>query len=396
MSKLQVRCRWAAISLSEIASLYFPDILPPRPNSPVEHELVAISTTGTLERAETWKKDQCIPNPERVNIYQSWQDMLQNADFDVVYISTQPALHYEMVGMALKCGRNVLLEKPATLNWTQWEKLTHLAKAQNTVLMEAMWTRYQPIVRHVKDVILPQIGEVKRVFIDFGIPIWTKDLPSDSKWTDKTIGAGNLLAQGVYALTWADIALNGADHQPRISATNVVYASSMPIPGVPGEVDDINTIIISKEDPQTGRQVAVAVITTSMTMPGARTQDTYARLNATKHSPSVRIEGTIAQIVVPFPPVRVEEVHIQWYGDDVLDEPGKEKEETILMPIDGWGMRYEADEIAICVARRKDHPTTEGLVIGGEETSRVMRWVTQVREQAGICFDPSIDNAPDL
>jgi hypothetical protein len=72
MSQEQFTCRWAALSLSNIAAAFLPEVLLPRNfTDPIKHELVAISTTGSLERAALWFKDNKIPNSEAVKIYQS-------------------------------------------------------------------------------------------------------------------------------------------------------------------------------------------------------------------------------------------------------------------------------------------------------------------------------------
>lgn len=104
-------CCWAALSLSNIAAVFLPDILLSCDSSdPVKHELVAISTTVSRERAASWFKDNKIPNPEGIKLCHPWE-MLERGDFDVVYISTPHPLHYQHVVRALDCRRNVLVEE---------------------------------------------------------------------------------------------------------------------------------------------------------------------------------------------------------------------------------------------------------------------------------------------
>lgn len=142
MSNEPFTCRWAALSVSAIAGVFIPDILLPRDASdPIQHKLVAISTTGGKEKATNWMKENKVENAVGVKIYTSWQEMLETGDYDVVYISTPHPLHYEHVHKALKCKRNVLLEKPATMTRPQYQKLVDFAVQQNVVLMEAMWVR---------------------------------------------------------------------------------------------------------------------------------------------------------------------------------------------------------------------------------------------------------------
>lgn len=140
MSTNVFTCRWAALSLSNIAAVFLPDILLPRNESEaIVHKLVAVSTTSGSERATSWLKEHKIEGAADVKIYHSWEEMLEAGDFDVVYISTPHPLHYKHVQKALECKRNVLVEKPATMTRPQYESLVGLAIQQNVVLMEAMW-----------------------------------------------------------------------------------------------------------------------------------------------------------------------------------------------------------------------------------------------------------------
>jgi len=390
MAEEQTVCRWAALSLSTIAAIFLKDLVTPRSAPRLRHELVAISTTGSLDRARTWLADNQIPNAENIKVYHSWEEMLRTEAVDVIYISTPHPLHYPMVKKALENRRNVLVEKPATMNRSQYEVLSSLAKSQNVVLMEAMWTRYQPLARYLKEELLPQIGDVRRVFSDFAFPIWSPEMPLSSRWLDKDAEAGCLLDQGVYALTWVDMALNGLGADQRTS-TKVVYSSTMSIPGVPNDVDDLNMIVISKQDKRSKKQEAFAVVTTGMTMPGSTKGDILNRLNAKKYAPTVRIEGTKALVAIPFPPIRAEKLEVQWYDDSHLDEDGKEKDELIERPLEGWGIWYQAEEIGRLVHERKTQHVETGVVIGGEETLRVLGWIDDARRQAGIEYSPDLE-----
>ena len=102
--------------------------------------------------------------------------MLEQGDFDIVYISTPHPLHYEEMLRGLKCKRNILVEKPATMNAAQYRNCIELANQQGVVLMEAMWTRYLPATKYLKEKLLPKIGKVRRVYSDFSFPIVGPDL----------------------------------------------------------------------------------------------------------------------------------------------------------------------------------------------------------------------------
>lgn len=316
--------------------------------------------------------------------------MLDEGDFDVVYISTPHPLHYEHVKYALSKKRNVLVEKPATMNVKQYENLAKMALEQGVVLMEAMWTRYLPATKYLKDQLLPRIGEVRRIYADFSFPIVSEDLSHSSRFLDKSAGAGSLLDQGVYALTWADIGLNGSAGALDTTTSQVSYASTMSVPGVAGEVDDITTVVLSKRDSKTNAQEAVAIVTTSMTLPGSSKPAFYQRLQAKKAAPSIRIEATKASVAIPFPPIRPQRLEVQWYGSEHLDSEGIEQEEIIEKPVEhSWGLWYQADVIAKSVISSRSEG--KGEVIGLQETLRVLAWMDDARKQARIPYDAKLD-----
>ena len=363
-------CRWAALSLSTIASTFITDLLACQ-SSQFNHQLVCISTTGKNERAKSWLVQNKITDHENIVIYHSWEEMLEKGNFDIVYISTPHPLHYEETLKALTQKRNVLVEKPATMNAAQFRHCAKVAADNKVVLMEAMWTRYLPATRYLKDHLLPRIGSVRRVFSDFSFPIVSSDLANESRFLDKASGAGSLLDQGVYALTWVDIAMNEAD-------VHVVHADSHIVPERPGEVDDVNTVVLRGGN-------ATAIVSMSMTIPGSSALPFYGRLNASKAAPAVRIEGAEASVAIPFPCIRPEELHVQWYGDQYLDANGHERNEIIKKPIEGWGIWYQADVIAKAVF--DDTPCTIGL----EESLKVLEWMDKARDLAGIKYDVKLD-----
>lgn len=385
-------CRWAFLSCSSISSVFLPDIILPREDSDhIKHEIIAVSTTGSNQRVQKWLAEHKVPNASSVKIYNSWEKMLQEGDFDIVYISTPHPLHYQHVLAALQNKRNVLVEKPATMNRKQYQVLCQHARDQRVVLMEAMWTRHLPATQYFKNELLPKIGPVKRVYAEFSFPNYSPDMPLSSRILDKSAGAGALLDQGVYALTWADLALNGIDIED--ATTRVIYANSIPLRVGKDEIDDIDTVILSKVDNKTGNQTAVGIVTTSMTLPGSNKGSLYHRLAAKKAAPAVRIEAENASVAVPFPPIRPEEFHVKWYGEQFLDTGGIEKDEVIKKPVDrGWGIWYQADVIAGRVwERRKRGGAREGEVIGEEESLRVLGWMDEARGMAGIVFDPKLE-----
>lgn len=69
------------------------------------------------------------------------------------HTGTPHTFHYQNAVDAIKAGKHVLVEKPATTNTGEFRSLIDLAAKHGVFLMEAMWTRFQPIALAVKRVI---------------------------------------------------------------------------------------------------------------------------------------------------------------------------------------------------------------------------------------------------
>ena len=65
---------------------------------------------------------------------------------------TPHTFHYENARDALTAGKHVLCEKATTSNAPELRALLKLAKEKNLFFMEAMWTRFQPLVKDIKEV----------------------------------------------------------------------------------------------------------------------------------------------------------------------------------------------------------------------------------------------------
>lgn len=70
----------------------------------------------------------------RVKTYRSLNEMLADANVDLVVVNTPNATHYEFTKKALQAGKHVVVEKPFTIEVEEAEELITLAKQQNKVL----------------------------------------------------------------------------------------------------------------------------------------------------------------------------------------------------------------------------------------------------------------------
>jgi predicted dehydrogenase len=156
--------------------------------------------------------------------YNTYEAMLGDKRVDVVYIATPHPFHLPHARMALEAGKSVLCEKPMTPNAAQAGTMADLARKRGLFLMEAMWTRFFPVMAHVRQWLSAgEIGPVHLVQADFGFA--AVENPA-SRLFDPALAGGSLLDVGVYTISFASMVFGGrqpdrilAMHEP--AATGV-------------------------------------------------------------------------------------------------------------------------------------------------------------------------------
>ena len=83
--------------------------------------------------------------------YGSYEELVQDPQVDIIYIATPIACHYENVKLCLNAGKHVLCEKALVQSSAQAKELYALSKEKQVFLMEALWTKCQPVFRKIME-----------------------------------------------------------------------------------------------------------------------------------------------------------------------------------------------------------------------------------------------------
>ena len=135
--------------------------------------------------------------------YGSYEEMLQDPQVDLVYVATPHSHHFEHAKLCIEHGKPALVEKAFTANAAQARELIALAERRGVFLTEAIWVRYMPSCRMLRELIDSGIiGTVQRVSADLSYPI-----PNVKRLTDPALAGGALLDLGVYVLNFASMVL---------------------------------------------------------------------------------------------------------------------------------------------------------------------------------------------
>lgn len=155
---------------------------------------VAVAASRRAERAEGFARRHGARAA-------SYEDAAADPEVRAVYIATPPSAHEGHALAAIAAGKAVLIEKPFALDAAAAARIAEGARAAGVFCMEAMWTRFQPLIGDIRARIAGgEIGAVRQVHGAFcGADIAD---PAASLF-DPARGGGALMHRGVYPLSLA-------------------------------------------------------------------------------------------------------------------------------------------------------------------------------------------------
>lgn len=139
----------------------------------------------------------------------SYAELCADPEVDVVYIATPHPQHRAIALEAIRNGKAVLVEKAFAATLEGAREVVAEARKADVFAMEAMWTRFQPVVRLMHEVIdHGQIGRVQGVIGDLHAH---RDFDPEDRLFKPELGGGALLDLGVYVLSFAQDFLGDAE-----------------------------------------------------------------------------------------------------------------------------------------------------------------------------------------
>ena len=147
------------------------------------------------------KADEFAQKYSASKAYASHDLLLADENIQAVYIALPHSMHKDFSIQALKSGKAVLCEKPATLNPEEMNEIISVSREEKVLFMEAMKPRFEPIYRKLKSIVAENvIGEIVKV---------ETSLCNEMNLTGKTYHSqkgqgGSLLDVGIYCASWLD------------------------------------------------------------------------------------------------------------------------------------------------------------------------------------------------
>lgn len=218
------KLRFGIIGCSRIAySSTIPAIL--------ESEYAEIEIIGSRTKAKAnkfAKKFDCKK-------YGNYQDVLNDNNVDVVYISVPVGLHEKWSILAARAGKHILCEKSSTTSYKSAKKMILEAKKNRVRIMEGFMFRFHPSIQKVSEVIKKnKIGKIFSFQSRYGFPAISK---KDIRY-QKELGGGILNDAGCYPICASRILFN---EEPKSVYCNLITEQK-------NKIDEFANILLTFQD----------------------------------------------------------------------------------------------------------------------------------------------------
>jgi predicted dehydrogenase len=323
--------RWGILGLGNIARSFANGL-----KSVPEADLYAVGSRSQ-EKAEKFGAEFGATRR-----YGSYQALADDPNVDAIYIATPHPSHAADSLLALDAGKATLTEKPFTINAAEARSVVTRSQEKNVFLMEAMWTRFTPVMVQIRELISEgAIGEVRIVEADFG---FHAGFDPASRLFNPELGGGALLDVGVYTISLASMLLGTP-----VEVTGLAHLGE-------SGVDEESAFVFKYQNG------ALANLSTAIRVNTAHTALIY---------------GTSGRIAVESP----------WWNPRkfTLYQNGKDPE--VLTPETiGNGYNYEAIEVDRCVREGK----IESEVLPHSETISILETMDKLRAQWGLVYPQEV------
>lgn len=348
------RIGWGIISTGHIAGVFAQDLS----LLPDEARLVAVASR-TQAKADSFATEFGF---ERA--YDSVAALAADPDIDVVYVASIHPDHFGSAKTCLEADKSVLVEKPLTVSPDETDELIEIARSRGLFLMEALWSRTNPLLRKAAEVVAAgEIGDIVHVSACFGFRF---EAEPTHRLLDPAQAGGAILDLGIYPVHMTNLFLG----EPSALAGFGRNAAT----GV-----DAHAAALLTFDATADRPAATATIQCSM---------------ETNFPPRLEVHGSAGSITFDnfIQPARMDVVRS---SDDETgpQEPGPRDDvpQEYLTQWPGSGYTFQAQEVMRCLRSGE----LESPLVPWESTAACARVLAQWAEAvADAVDDAAFDSAP--
>lgn len=267
----------------------------------------------------------------------SYAALAADPEVDIIYIATPHPMHHSAARLCLEAGKPVLIEKPFTVNAGQAKEIIALARERDLFLMEAMWTRFLPLMGRFRALVAEgAIGQPRMLSADFGFRM-TPD--PKHRLFNPDLAGGALLDVGVYVVSLASMLFGQPNRGTGLAE-------------IAGGVDEQTALVLGYPGGELAQLTCAITVNTPQ---------------------EVTLMGTAGAI----------RIHPIWWKPTTLTltRPGQ-PDEVIEEPYTGNGYNYEAAEAMRCLrAGERESP-----IMPLDETLSIISTLDQARAQWGLRY----------
>ena len=318
--------RWGIIGTGKIAQTFVKDLALVGDN-----RLTAVasrSLSKAKEFAETYGAKYS---------FGSYEELFQSDVVDVVYIATPHTSHADLSIRAMDHKKHVLCEKPMGINSAEVKLMLAKAKENKVFLMEALWSRFNPTIKKVKELVdTGEIGSIAYLKADFAF--YGLDRDEKGRVLNPDLAGGTILDIGIYPIFLSYLMLG---MPKKITAQSQFYKTG---------IESQTSMIFEYENAQ-------ALLFSGL---------------ASNSEMKAEIAGSTGSLFI----------NPRWHeaSSYVLEKNGAS--EHIAVEKNGKGYTYEIAEVARCINAGQ----LESKLWSHQNTTDLCTLLDTVREKAGIRF----------
>lgn len=130
--------------------------------------------------------------------YGSYEELVADPGVEIIYIASPHSHHLEHTLLALQNGKNVICEKPMSLNAPEVETMIEEAARKELFLMEALWPPFQPSYLKAEEILSSgKMGSLRHMRGKFA---FTSPYDPEMRTYKLELGGGALLDIGIYPI----------------------------------------------------------------------------------------------------------------------------------------------------------------------------------------------------
>ncbi len=289
--------------------------------------------SNSAERADAFAREFGVKSS-----YPNYQSLAEDREVDIVYVANLHPGHRAAAELALAHGKHVLCEKPMTINAPDTRAVAAAARKHKRFCMEAMWTRFFPIMKDLRRRLQEgQIGEIRLIQADLG---FQANVNPASRLFALEHAGGAMLDIGVYPMAFFHMLL-----------------------GVPEGIQSDAVLGSTGVDEH--------VCWTCRFQNHAMAQGACSIQVSTRQE--AHIYGTRGRISLP---------SAWWHPTSMTIQRHGAEPEPVEYPLEGTGMNYEAAEVMDCIRAG----ALESSIMPLADSIAIAESMDQMRAQWGLRY----------